>query len=215
MPTSDEFEDARNLQKRRAWNSGDYSSEKLEKFCRETGEDEAYVRDQINKNKLLRWFFLRDPIRQNIHEKTMMGFLHGIKVISNLKKLHTNELYIIGGDVIAKKAMGKMKPNCKSIDFYWECKGKKFYAYHKYTKASGGHQDNQYKDLKMFIEEANRVGNSNQIFIAIADGEFYNTMDGKAKVTKIQRLKELANEKNVFAMKSTELVEYLEICTDD
>ena len=103
-----------------------------------------------------------------------------------------------------------MKPKSKSIDFYWECGSKKFYAFHKYTKDSGGHQDNQYRDLQVFIGEANTSGIKDSYFLAIADGDYYSTNNGRARTTKIERLKQIANGKNVFAMTSDELPKFLD-----
>ena len=75
----------------------------------------------------------------------------------------------------------------------------------KYTKASGGSQGSAYKDLQLFIGESNPSVLQNTYFVAIADGEFYQKLDGKAKTTRIQRLKDLANKSKVFACEITEL----------
>ncbi len=123
-------------------------------------------------------------------------------------------MQLINGAVVKKSDLEKMDsdivPSCKSIDFYLKCNNKDVYIYHKYTKIGGGHQDNQYDDLKQFIMAANSSTNRNIIFIAVADGNFYNSKNGKANTTKIQRLKDIANGKTTFAMTSKELPNFLE-----
>ncbi len=168
------------------------------------------VREKIKTDDLFRWFFLKDPIRQNVHELYAAAFIESINAVTNFKKLGSDEMFVISGGVVKKSDLGTMKPKSKSIDFYWECGSKKFYAFHKYAKDSGGHQDNQYRDLQVFIGEANTSGIKDSYFLAIADGDYYSTNNGRARTTKIERLKQIANGKNVFAMTSDELPKFLD-----
>ena len=85
----------------------------------------------------------------------------------------------------------------KTLDFFWRFCGKEVYASHKYTRGkSGGAQGNQYKDIQEFVREANESRRNNAYFVAICDGDFYQALDGG--VSRLQRLKNLANNKNVF-----------------
>ena len=97
----------------------------------------------------------------------------------------------------------------KTIDFFWKTGDLIVYASHKYTKSSGGAQDNQYKDLKDFISEANHSNLPKTIFLAIADGSYYSSKDSESGVSKLQRLKDLANRRNVFALTIAELERFL------
>lgn len=122
-------------------------------------------------------------------------------------------LRLYEGEVLTKFEVDRrqIQPPCKSIDFHWMYKDCSFYAYHKYAKDPGGHQDNQYHDLQCFIEEANKVDGEGLFFVAIADGGFWNTMNGRAGTTKIENLKSLANKKSVFALTSADLRELMDM----
>lgn len=99
----------------------------------------------------------------------------------------------------------------KSIDFYWEYNNYKFYASHKYIKESGGAQDNQYNDIKHFIENANKNSESFVKFLAICDGDYFNLTDAKfknEKITKLESLKRLTT-RSVFALTIYEIKDFL------
>ena len=100
------------------------------------------------------------------------------------------------------------------MNFYWECGEKKFYAFHKYTREGGGAQDNQYSDIKKFIENANASADTNTFFIAIADGEYFNMRDGQAGISKIENLKQMSNnQRGVFAVQIADVYDLLKsIC---
>jgi len=98
----------------------------------------------------------------------------------------------------------------KTIDFEWFYKGKHFFASHKYTKGQGGGQGNQYKDIQIFIKQAIPSTLKNTFFMAICDGNFYDKKDTITNTSRIERLKNMVNNKNVFAMKLSELKNWLE-----
>ena len=182
----------------------------MRKFCEQTGEKQGAVRAKILTDALFRRFFLKDPIRQNAHELYAASFIEGINSATNFKKLGSNETFIISGGIVKKSDLGTMKPRSKSVDFYWECGNKKFYAFHKCARDSGGHQDNQYRDLRIFIEEANKSGIPDAYFTAIADGDYYGTNSGKAQTAKIGRLRQPADGQSVFAMTGEDLPSFLD-----
>ncbi|ABK77523.1 hypothetical protein CENSYa_0891 [Cenarchaeum symbiosum A] len=186
------------------------SNNKVKKYCERTKYNYIKVKNKIKNDKMFAWFFVVDPIRQNMYEIAAANFITKIKDVKKFKKL-SKHVFIENGKIIDQKEMKKkgMDPTCKSIDFYWEYHGKEFFAYHKYTKDSGGHQDNQYNDLQCFIDSANISKDSNTIFLAIADGSFYNTNNGMANQTKMEKLEDMANKKTVFALTINELKEFL------
>ena len=150
--------------------------------------------------------FATDPTKQRFHEKLAKCFIEKINGVENLELLPNSKLYLVSGKIKDKKELTKENPpKAKSLDFFWQYDDYKIYVSHKYTKDEGGAQENQYNDLKTFIEEANKCNAENTVFIAIADGEFYKRNNGKAGRTRIKNLKHLANTKNVFACAIEEL----------
>ena len=94
----------------------------------------------------------------------------------------------------------------KTIDFKWRLGDKTVFASHKYPKESGGAQENQYQDLRAFVAEANHSLQPSQLFIAIADGEHYQRRDSEAQTSRLERLKQEANNsKGVYACSIDEL----------
>lgn len=106
------------------------------------------------------------------------------------------------------------RKTAKTIDFMWKTKNFQIYASHKYTKEGGGGQDNQYKDLQEFIKEANQSNLNNTLFLSIADGGYYQTMDTDARMKRIDYLKKLSNRENVFALAISELEEWFKKLTN-
>ncbi len=87
----------------------------------------------------------------------------------------------------------------KTIDFKWIFNHHLFYASHKHTSESGDSQGSAYKDLQTFISEANQSILQKTFFLAIADGNFYQQLNGKANTSRIDRLRAMSNNNNVFA----------------
>ena len=185
-------------------------NKKIDNFCQKYQLDKNTVIIEIKKSEVVQAFFSKDPKKQNIHEKTASSIIQEIPDIQKFKNLPNNSLYLVSGGVMDKKEKQKgFNTETKTIDFQWEYKGSRFYASHKYTKESGGSQDNQYKNLESFIKEANQSTKTGEYFIAIADGEYYQkTRDGKKK---IDLLKEEANSsKGVYACSIDELPDLLQ-----
>ena len=131
--------------------------------------------------------------------------IQNIKGVEDFQNLSNNSLYLVSGVVISKseKDKGGFQSKTKTIDFYWKYKGKIFYASHKYTRQGGGSQDNQYKNLKEFIKQANDSNKKDEYFIAIADGEYYQERG------RIGNLKDDANNSKVCYACTTDELENL------
>lgn len=192
---------------------------KISTFCRRSGSHFDDVREKILEDKMFAFHFAKDPAKQNLFETAAGNYIRKIKCVSNYKKLPSSgpkATYVVKGGVINGKERKKLviKTDAKSIDFSWECGDKKFYTLHKYTRQSGGAQDNQYKDIQDFIENANHSHDDKHFFIAIADGTYFNTRNGQANVSKIENLKKISNNNmGVYAVKISELDELLKsIC---
>jgi hypothetical protein len=186
-------------------------TEKVKNFSELFGFTEETVRQKIKDDEMFRAQFAKHPGRQGIHEKLAAAFVEKIPGVKNFKVLAKGELQLLNGGVFAQKEVrdkGATR-HAKTIDFEWETSDKKIYASHKYTKSAGGAQDNQYTDIQDFIREATQSHLPNTIFVAIADGSYYLMNDVNSKTTKLQRLKNLTNNRNVFAVSSDELEEFI------
>ena len=186
---------------------------KIQRFCDKCDESFEGVRAKILEDSLFAIFFAKDPSKQRFHEKLVAQYIEGLPIVEEFRVLPNSALVIVEGSVKQQKEAQEegLRSLTKTIDFQWRCQGKRFYASHKYTKEGGGAQENQYKDLRAFLEEANKSRESHTYFLAIADGDFYKGKNGHSGMTKIQSLKSLANNaKGVFALTIEELEGFLE-----
>ena len=169
------------------------------------------VEKKIRKDEMFRAFFAKDPGKQKIHENIAARFIERISGVKSFKQLSHDSLVVLGGMISSREeALRRGAASTpKTIDFSWEYKGKTIYASHKFTKESGGAQDNQYKDLQGFIREANESGLKNTFFLAIADGAYYRLNHRGSDKTKLEHLKGIANRRNVFALSSDDLETWL------
>jgi len=185
---------------------------KIKTFSSRFAFVESRVKAKIREDEMFRAFFAKDPGKQKIHENIAAAFIEKIPTVSNFKQLAHDAFQLLGGTVVPRKDVrkGGGTSGAKSIDFSWETRGVKIFASHKYTKSSGGAQDNQYRDLQDFIREANQSNLRATIFLAVADGNYYLTNDAETRTTKLARLKKLANRETVFALSISELETFLD-----
>jgi|APSaa5957512535_1039671.scaffolds.fasta_scaffold77794_2 hypothetical protein len=212
MPTSEDYENYRKKglkENLKNFNVDEaYVSKKIKEFVQFNPDFTIEeVKDEIKKNSMLTRFFLKDPIRQNMYETVVSEYIKKIEGVIHFGK-PSPDLYITTDrKLISKNEIKRqnLEAACKSIDFYWEYEGKKIYAYHKYAKEPGGHQDNQYEDLLKFIQIANSLNIDNAIFLAIADGDYFNSNDGKVDKKRMDNLRDTANKRNTFGLTSEEI----------
>lgn len=185
--------------------SGDLKlKKKIANFCELHGFLEDDVISAILENEMLAAKFAKDPKKRNIYEKVAAREIREIAGVENFLNLPSRAKYLLNGAVVGKKPEGA-STNVKTVDFEWDYNDYRFYASHKYTKDSGGAQDSAYKDIQSFIEEANKTTYSKTFFLAIADGLYYRGTDQQTNTTRMQRLKDLANRRMVFACDIHEL----------
>lgn len=194
---------------------------KISTFCDRSGYSFDEVRQKILRDEMFAFHFAKDPAKQNLFETAAGEYINSIECISNYKKLPSGgkeAVYVIQGGIFTSEERRKfdIKKEAKSVDFYWECGDKKFYVFHKYTRQTGGAQDNQYADIRSFITSANDSSSDKNFFIAIADGAYFDTKNGHDDESKINSLKRLSNSgKGVYAVKINELNELLKsICKE-
>ena len=139
------------------------------------------VKSMIMENDLAASFFIKDPGRQNISENYFSDVISKFENVENFVNHPSSvKLFLVEGRIVKERVN-----EVKSIDFTWKSYGKNVYATQKYTKASGGAQDNQFNDVINFLK--NTKGNSSDLFFAIVDGDYYTKQ-------KIKILKEYERE---------------------
>ena len=162
--------------------------DKIRNFSDRYQIPQKYIKECIIKEHVVALaVFAKDPTRQKIHERIASEEIRKIKGVRNFRDLHNRELYISRGQVMTPEHA--VQSNAKTIDFAFEYGAHQVYASHKYTEQSGGAQDNQYNDLQDFIRECRDNKNPHIIFIAIADGDYYNGTNGRAGTTRMENLK--------------------------
>lgn len=119
--------------------------------------DELLVR--IQEDFVFASMFAKTSARSGMSEKTQIEFMNAKGM--NIENLSANAMRIAD------------KLTCKSLDFYSPKTDTYFMA--KVTNQRGGGQDNQFKDLKDFIVEANKV--EDKKFVVIADGDYYRAKE--------------------------------------
>ncbi|PWV43541.1 hypothetical protein [Candidatus Phytoplasma asteris] len=118
-------------------------------------------------------------------------------------------IFIKKQEIVQKKEINQyISSKGKSIDFSFKYKDLEiiFYVFHKYTKESGGSQDNQKNDVKISIEEAKtdtQKYNKNIMILFICDGDYYSEY-------KMKELKKVANQQNLKVLSSNELQFFLD-----
>ena len=163
--------------------------QKISRFAIKYDVEEEYVKTEIrNGHKITLAYFSKDPSRQNFYERVAADYIRNrIEGVKNFRNLANNELYVCRGKIIRRQDL-KEYPTAKTIDFSWEYERYQVYVSHKYTHESGGAQDNAYKDLQSFIQEARENRDDDHVFIAIADGAYYQQQNGKVGTTRFENM---------------------------
>ena len=171
------------------------------------------VKFKIKKDKMFRAHFAKDPGKQNLYQNLAAQYIKNVKGVKNFVSLGNNAKVISSGAVMSRVQFRQMGgvDEAKTLDFEWDYKGCHFFASHKYTKSEegGGAQGNQYKDVQMFIRQSLPSTLKNTYFLAICDGNFYNGRDTIGNTSRLERLKNMSNNRNVFAMRLNELEGWL------
>lgn len=186
--------------------------EKIERYAKTYGFDFKKVHSLISNNEELKGFFIIHPERQNLHENVFRDFLRsldGVYDVIQLPKSGKNAVHIVEQEV--RKGEGtKVGFKTKSIDFSfrYSTSNKIFYVFHKYTKQSGGNQDNQKNDVKNAISIASNTGFDNDEIVVffVCDGEYYE--ESMNPWSELQRAINMSN-KNMYLCKSYQLEDLL------
>ena len=178
------------------------SMDRIRSFAERAGVPASAIAIKAEKDPIFRWAIVKDPKRQNVYEKEAARWL---KALPSVTAFQTHRA--------AAAAPGLTGPDsdvlARNVDFSWRTDIYRVYAAHTYTHDSGGMQGRQYEALRSFIGEANKSTDPSRIFIAIADGPFYDTKGGSSNQTKIDALRALANRRTVFAGRSADVPDIL------
>ena len=109
-------------------------------------------------------YFAKNPLKQNICEKTQIEYctIFGVNIRKPDEIVYLNS----EGNLTNKKS----ELTTKSIDFIIKLNGEIYYGYAKYTKENGGSQDNQFIDAQLFAEYASKGKDK---FYLLLDGDYY------------------------------------------
>lgn len=142
----------------------------IEKFYLD--ESVSSIIDKINNDKLFAMFFIKDPKKQNFYECMQIEYIKNILGCYDVKKL-TNILYFDYDSITNFKT----NTSTKSIDFISNRYELLFTA--KHIQENGGAQDNQFRDLIIFINTYSNIKNwlnyKNYKLIIVISGNYFNT----------------------------------------
>lgn len=155
--------------------------ERIENFRREkmtpeeqTANSVESILQAIRTNSMIRAHFRKDPTRQSIHEITQIEWIR-LHRYSDVVKLPAAR----GGTYFCKNATSSAFPRptdaTKTLDIH--SPSAMMYGVLKYSTTEGGAQDNQYRDVKHFIQQM--IGyfgvnpTAKEIFDFYLDGPYY------------------------------------------
>ena len=186
--------------------------EKIETWAILRGIEVTELMADIVNSKFFKYTFAKDPNRQNIYEKAAFEFLCNIPLIKDVRKLAPGgekAYFVVNGQLTPGEKTSRThreQHKSKSIDFKFIVKPynqRKIeltcYAMHKYTESEGGAQDNQYSDLRLFLE--NCPTKRQECYIVFADGKYYT-----------DRLKELKKEFDISTKRKVFTLNEFEVC---
>ena len=169
--------------KQAARTSEDWLMEKISSHIERWGGTStvAAIKSKIQSDDEFAKFFAKDPQKQSFHEKYGQEEMinTGIPIV-NLPNSGKNAIYIHNGSLktnLSKKPEERIKSvdcRCQRISgsSTWED-----YILQKWIGDSGGNQDNQFSDIRTFVEQANMYATTNKNnhrIIALVDGPYFS-----------------------------------------
>ena len=150
---------------------------KISTFANRFGYSEETVCKKIEEDPMFACCFAKDPGKMKVHEKTAATYLGMfpdlIRSFSSLPAGGKRAKYINQtGDIIT----GQKPDGIKSLDFTWVAGDTDIicFAAHKFTRESGGHQDNQFNELIRLLQAFKGCNDKTIALFAICDGPYYN-----------------------------------------
>lgn len=156
---------------------------KINSWAARFGLEPEFVRYKFLTDDTFALNFVKDPGRQTMHEALAATHIKTrIPFVSHFEKLPSggaSALYVVDGGLVipGEQLHATTSVHGKSIDFRWtfskEGKVLSVCCTHKHTKEGGGSQDNQFMDVKRFMQAARDCRDHNAVFLAICDGAYY------------------------------------------
>lgn len=146
--------------------------------------------------------FAKNTTKQNYFEQAQIDELVEILKKSGINldvvKISNKDLFI---DNNGKIVDSNPHNDTKSIDLFATYKNYKIYATCKYIKGSGGHQDNQYNDIKTTNKCFIKNNDDNIITLSLCDGGYFTN----------KRINELSiyNRQNNFIGSTEDVAQFL------
>jgi hypothetical protein len=171
--------------------------QQVETYSHRFDEPTDKIKKKILDDSMFANCFAKDPTKQTTHEKLAFEYLkkHD-NILNNFCKMPQsgeNAIYLSSDGVFTKE-----KKIGKALDFCWNHEDKVFFASHKYTKNSGGAQDNAFNEQKEFLRKFKNNEKENQYLFVICDGTYYTK-------EKIKILKDLTSKRS-FVVSIEEVV---------
>lgn len=187
---------------------------KITNWAEKFGYDFEEIKNKIIEDEIFRCVFIKEPARQNFYQTLAAEYIKSLDDVKDFKVLPAsgkNAVYLINGKILKGDLLKNRSKDIKSIDFFWKFDEFNIYASHKYTKISGGSQDNQYIDVQHFLKHSRDCNEKNTIFLAICDGDYYLQKDSSTgDETKLKRLERLTDGKTSFVLNILMLREFLD-----
>ena len=140
---------------------------KINNYAKKFNFSSSEIKEKIMQDDLVASFFAKDPSKQNFTEKLVAELLK----VSTLPQSGKNCVrFDDNGNICPVKSSNVSK----SADFHIN----KTYITQKYTRATGGAQDNQYADVVDFLIK----GSKQHYVAAIVDGDYWNKKREELKV---------------------------------
>lgn len=147
--------------------------QKIATFAKKFGYKESEIREKIQSDEMFAAHFAKSPTRQVLHENLAAEWLKTTPGIENFEKLpasRKNGVFVTTDGEIRK---GKDGAPGKSLDFRWTTKERTFLASHKYTRESGGSQDQQFNEMRDLLRRFLNCRQRNHVLMVIVDGAYY------------------------------------------
>ena len=153
--------------------------EKLLKYAERHNLEYNFLQQELLENIFLIKGIAKDPQKQNYQENVAKNYIvtnypefTNFEILPKKSKNQLESMYLANGQLVKESELSTTN-HTKSIDFRWQYKEYFIYATHKYIKESGGGQDNQFEDVKKFLEHARQNTKNKYLFVAICDGEYF------------------------------------------
>lgn len=172
---------------------------KVENWANRYGMEPEFVRYRVLTDEVFALQFAKDPAKQSLHQKVAARHIRtALPMVLDFQALPAGGRkaeYVVAGMVVSGKTLhSATSHHGKSIDFKWAHKkgnhSLQVLATHKHTKEEGGSQDNQFADVKRFLDAARVCSSPDHLFLAICDGPYYSRPQGRHT----SRLEALATE---------------------